>query len=74
VTSTFAFQSLTFRTFFLRTKYFVFAFYVDQGSAAVHHSNSKAKLKYPAGKGLLSFPAALFSFFFGQAKKKKQSS
>jgi hypothetical protein len=30
-------------------------------------------LKYPAGKGLSSFPAAFFCFFFGQAKKKKHS-
>ena len=33
----------------------------------------KSRSRNPAGNGLYSFPAVLFSFFFGQAKKNKQS-
>jgi hypothetical protein len=33
---------------------------------------TKAHQRNPAGNGLYSFPAVLFSFFFGQAKKNKQ--
>src|SRR5215213_6302376 len=40
-----------------------------QGPTALHHSSTKATLKNGAGNGLFSFPAALFWFFFGQAKK-----
>jgi len=33
----------------------------------------KSRSRNPAGNGPYSFPAVLFSFFFGQAKKNKQS-
>jgi hypothetical protein len=42
-----------------------------QGSTALHHSTTKAQLKYPVGNGLYSFPIVFFCFFFGQAKKKR---
>jgi hypothetical protein len=46
----------------------LYCIFAEQSSAAVHHSSTEAKLKYPAGKGLSSFPAALFGSFLGKQK------
>ena len=73
MTSTFIFQRVYFSRRLPELERESTCIYVDQGSAAVHHSSTKAKLKYLAGKGRLSFPAAFFCFFFWQANKKKHS-
>jgi hypothetical protein len=44
----------------------------DKGSRPLHHSTTKAQLKYHIGNGLYSFPIVFFCFFFGQAKKKRK--
>ena len=41
-----------------------------RGSTALHHSTTKAELKYHIGNAPYSFPIVFFCFFFGQAKKK----
>ena len=45
-------------------------FWGIRGSAVLHHSSTKAKLKNQSENGLLSFSEVFFCFFFGQAKKK----
>jgi hypothetical protein len=46
---------------------------MHQGYAVLHHSTTKAQLKYPFRKRAVLFSEVFFCFFFGQAKKKSRT-